>query len=124
MMPDAEILIVEDNLKNLKLICDVLQFHGYTIRAATSGEEGIEMAFEQPHDLILMDIQLPGIDGLTAIKRLKADSRTQHTPVVALTAFAMKGDCERLLAEGFDGYIAKPISIKKIPDQVKSYITT
>ena len=121
-MSDADILIVEDNPKNLKLICDVLQFHGYSTSEATSGEEGIEMAFKQSHDLILMDIQLPGIDGSAAMKLLKADPRTQHTPIVALTAFAMKGDGEQLLSEGFDGYISKPISIKEIPDLVKSYI--
>ena len=121
-MADVGILIVEDNPKNLKLICDVLQFHGYTTSEATSGEDGIEIAFKQPHALILMDIQLPGIDGSAAMKVLKADPRTQDTPIVALTAFAMKGDCERLLGEGFDGYIAKPINIKEIPDLIKSFI--
>ena len=121
-MPDTCILIVEDNLKNLKLIRDVLQFHGYTTVEAETGEAGLELAREQQPALILMDVQLPGMDGSEAMKRLKADERTRHTPVVALTAFAMKGDRERLLAEGFDGYIAKPIDIKEIPKLVAQYL--
>lgn len=121
-MLDTLILIVEDNLKNLKLIRDVLQFHGYTTVEAETGEAGLELAREQQPALILMDVQLPGMDGREAMQRLKADERTRQTPVVALTAFAMKGDRERLLAEGFDGYIAKPINIKEIPTQVAQYL--
>lgn len=121
-MPDREILIIEDNLKNLKLIRDVLQFHGYTTYEAESGEDGIELALKQSPALILMDVSLPGIDGSAAMKLLKSDARTQHTPIVALTAFAMKGDRERLLAEGFDGYIAKPINIKEIPALIEQYL--
>jgi CheY-like chemotaxis protein len=122
IMPDREILIIEDNLKNLKLIRDVLQFHGYTTYEAESGEDGIELALKQSPALILMDVSLPGIDGSAAMKLLKSDARTQHTPIVALTAFAMKGDRERLLAEGFDGYIAKPINIKEIPALIEQYL--
>jgi two-component system, cell cycle response regulator DivK len=121
-MPDRSILIIEDNLKNLKLIRDVLQFHGYTTYEAESGEDGIKLALKQPPALILMDVNLPGIDGSAAMKLLKSDARTQHTPIVALTAFAMKGDRERLLAEGFDGYIAKPINIKEIPALIEQYL--
>jgi len=121
-MPDREILIIEDNLKNLKLIRDVLQFHGYTTYEAESGEDGIELALKLSPALILMDVSLPGIDGSAAMKLLKSDARTQHTPIVALTAFAMKGDRERLLAEGFDGYIAKPINIKEIPALIEQYL--
>jgi two-component system cell cycle response regulator DivK len=104
-MPDRCILIIEDNLKNLKLIRDVLQYHGYTTYEAQSGEDGIELALKELPALILMDISLPGINGSVAMKLLKSDTRTQHTPIVALTAFAMKGDRERLLDEGFDGFI-------------------
>ena len=121
-MPDRCILIIEDNIKNLKLIRDVLQFHGYTTYEAESGEDGIELALKQSPALILMDISLPGIDGSAAMKLLKSDARTQHTPIVALTAFAMKGDRERLLDEGFDGYIAKPINIKEIPELIEQYL--
>ncbi len=121
-MLDTRILIVEDNPKNLKLIRDVIQFHGYTTVEAETGEAGLELAREQQPALILMDVQLPGMDGREAMQRLKADERTRHTPVVALTAFAMKGDRERLLAEGFDGYIAKPIDIKEIPTLVAQYL--
>ena len=121
-MPDACILIVEDNLKNLKLIRDILQFHGYSTSEAETGEEGIDLALKQTPALILMDVQLPGIDGSAAMKLLKADPRTQHTPIVALTAFAMKGDRERLLDEGFDGYISKPINIRDIPAIIAQYL--
>jgi two-component system cell cycle response regulator DivK len=121
-MPDRCILIIEDNLKNLKLIRDVLQYHGYTTYEAQSGEDGIELALKELPALILMDISLPGINGSVAMKLLKSDTRTQHTPIVALTAFAMKGDRERLLDEGFDGYIAKPINIKAIPALIEQYL--
>ena len=121
-MPDRSILIIEDNLKNLKLIRDVLQFHGYTTYEAENGEDGIELALKDPPALILMDVNLPGMDGSAAMKLLKSDARTQHTPIVALTAFAMKGDRERLLDEGFDGYIAKPINIKEIPGLIEQYL--
>ncbi len=117
-MPRESVLIVEDNAKNLKLVRDVLQFHGYATLEADSGEAGIELAREQHPSLILMDVQLPGMDGRAAVKVLKADASTQHIPVVALTSFAMKGDRESLLAEGFDDYMAKPIDIKELPKVV------
>jgi two-component system, cell cycle response regulator DivK len=121
-MSDRSILIVEDNPKNLKLIRDVLQIYGYTTYEAENGEDGIELALKQLPALILMDIGLPGIDGSRAMKLLKNDSRTQHTRIVALTALAMKGDRERLLDEGFDGYIAKPIDTRAIPKLVEQYL--
>lgn len=121
-MADATILIVEDNAKNLKLIRDVLQFHGYATTAVGSAVEAIEFARTQPPRLILMDIQLPGMDGRRAIKILRDDSKTRHIPIIAMTAFAMKGDRERLLADGFDDYIAKPIDIKKIPEMIAHYM--
>ncbi len=122
-MANVHILIVEDNPKNLKLIRDLLQFKGYQTIEADSAEAGIELAREQHPTLILMDIQLPGIDGREAMKVLKADASTQQIPIIALTASAMKGDRERLLAEGFDGYIPKPIDIKAFPEQLESSLS-
>jgi two-component system cell cycle response regulator DivK len=122
-MASAHILIVEDNPKNLKLLRDVLQFKGYIISAAETGEAGVALARAEQPALILMDVQLPGMDGREATQVLKADASTRHIPIVALTAFAMKGDRERLLAEGFDGYISKPIDIKAIPQVIEQYIS-
>ena len=122
-MASAHILIVEDNPKNLKLLRDVLQFKGYIISAAETGEAGVALARAEQPALILMDVQLPGMDGREATQVLKADASTRHIPIVALTAFAMKGDRERLLAEGFDGYISKPIDIKEIPKVIEQYIS-
>lgn len=122
-MPGECILIIEDNQKNLKLIRDVLQFHGYTTLEAETAEIGIELARKLQPALILMDVQLPGMDGREALKILKSDAGTQHIPIIALTAFAMKGDRERLLAEGFDGYVAKPIDIKEISQVIERYLS-
>jgi two-component system, cell cycle response regulator DivK len=121
-MNAGQILIVEDNPKNLKLLRDVLQFKGYTTLEAETGEAGVTLAQEQQPALILMDVQLPGMNGRQAMQVLKADARTRHIPVVALTAFAMKGDRERLLADGFDGYVAKPIDIRELPKMVERYL--
>jgi len=121
-MSGESVLIVEDNAKNLKLVRDVLQFHGYATLEAESGEAGVALAREQHPALILMDVQLPGMDGRAAMKVLKADTSTQHIPIIALTAFAMKGDQESLLAAGFDGYLSKPINIKELPKVVESYV--
>ena len=121
-MAETLILIVEDNPKNLKLIRDILQFKGYATLEAETGEAGITLAREHRPALILMDIQLPQVDGCEAMRILKADSRTQHIPIVALTALAMSGDRESLLAEGFDGYISKPIDVKQFPGVVKQHL--
>jgi two-component system cell cycle response regulator DivK len=115
------ILIVEDNAKNLKLVRDVLQFKGYRTLEAETAEDGIALAQTQQPNLILMDIQLPGTDGVTALHRLRAEPRTASIPVVALTAFAMKDDRERFLDAGFDGYIDKPINVKEFPEQVRRF---
>lgn len=115
------ILIVEDNPKNLKLVRDVLQFHGYATLEAETGEAGVALARERLPALILMDVQLPGMDGRAALKLLKADTSTQHIPIIALTAFAMKGDKESLQTGGFDGYMAKPIDIKELPNVVARF---
>ncbi len=112
------ILIVEDNEKNRKLVRDVLQVKGYKTIETETGEEGIRMAQESQPALILMDIQLPGIDGITALKRLRADPKTRDIPVIAVTASAMTLKREAMLAEGFDGYQNKPISIKDFLEDV------
>ena len=117
-----QILIVEDNLKNLKLIRDVLQYNGYQVGAAETAETGIEIAREQQPTLILMDIQMPGMNGIEAMKILKTDKATQQIPIIAVTSLAMKGDKEKLLADGFNGYLAKPIDIKELPKIVDTYL--
>jgi two-component system, cell cycle response regulator DivK len=116
------ILIVEDNEKNLKLARDVLRFHGFRTIEATDGESAITMAAEHLPALVLMDIQLPGIDGIAAMKRIRADARSKHIPTVALTASVMSGDRERFDEAGFDGFIAKPIDVKTFPATVRGYL--
>jgi two-component system cell cycle response regulator DivK len=112
-MASELILIVEDNEKNRKLVRDTLQFKGYRTLEAESAEEGIRLAQASPPDLILMDIQLPGMDGITALGRLRAEASTRHIPVMAVTASAMTHDRQKILAAGFDGYQSKPISVKE-----------
>ena len=121
-MANELILIVEDNEKNLKLVRDVLRFHGYRTLEAIDGESAITMSAEHLPALILMDIQLPGIDGIVAMTRIRADERTKHIPTVALTASVMSGDRERFDEAGFDGFIAKPIEVKNFPGQVREYL--
>jgi two-component system cell cycle response regulator DivK len=119
---DELILIVDDNEKNVKLARDVLRFAGFrTLQAGTAGE-GVSLAAEHVPDLVLMDIRLPDMNGTDALRRLKDDERTAAIPVVALTSFAMKGDRERFLAAGFDGYLEKPITVREFPDQVRSHL--
>ena len=108
----ARILIVEDNPANMKLAVFLLQSAGHTVLSATDAEAGLTLARDELPDLILMDIQLPGIDGIEAIALLKRGDATRAIPVIALTALAMKGDEERIRAAGCDGYIAKPIHYK------------
>jgi two-component system cell cycle response regulator DivK len=115
------ILIVEDNEKNLKLVRDLLRYRGFRTLEANSAEAGIALAAEHEPDLVLMDIQLPGVDGVAALGRLRADERTARIPVVALTAFAMKEDQERFLRAGFAGYLVKPIDVKAFPEQVRQF---
>ncbi len=117
------ILIVEDTEKNLKLVRDLLQFKGYRTLEARTAEEGIALARAHLPDLILMDIQLPGMDGVAALQHLMAEPSTAAVPVVALTAFAMSGDRERLLDAGFKGYIAKPINVREFPEQVRQFLS-
>jgi two-component system, cell cycle response regulator DivK len=115
------ILVVEDNDKNLKLERDVLQFHGYRTLEARTAEEAIALAAEHRPDLVLMDIQLPDVDGIEALARLRANPSTEAIRVVALTAFAMASDEQRLLAAGFDGYLSKPIDVVAFPEQVRRH---
>ena len=117
----TRILVIEDNAKNLKLVRDVLQHAGYEVLEARTGEEGVEVAASSEPDLVLMDLQLPGIDGMEALRRLRASER-RSVPVVAVTAFAMKADRERAFAAGFDGYVEKPISVRALPRQVQGFL--
>jgi two-component system, cell cycle response regulator DivK len=116
------ILVVEDNERNLKLLRDVLEYAGYDVRVARTAEDGITLAVKEPPDLVLMDLQLPGIDGTQALRLLRENPRTATIPVVAVTAQAMKQDRERALEAGFDGYVEKPISVRAFPDQVRSFL--
>ena len=117
------ILVVEDNERNLKLLRDVLEYAGYDVRVARTAEDGITLAVSEPPDLVLMDLQLPGIDGMEALRRLRENPRTADIPVVAVTAQAMKQDRERVLRAGFNGYVEKPISVRAFPDQVRMFLS-
>jgi two-component system cell cycle response regulator DivK len=112
------ILIVEDNARNRRLVRDVLGFRGYRTLEAETAEAGLELARAQRPALVLMDVQLPGMDGVAALARLRADPATAGIAVVALTAFAMKDDRERFLAAGFDGYLEKPLDVRAFPGQL------
>ena len=118
--PNGEpvILIVEDNARNLKLVRDVLNHVGYRTLEAATAEDGLALAREERPGLVLMDIQLPGMDGVEALGRLRSDPATAGVRVLALTAFAMKDDRERFLAAGFDGYLEKPLDVRRLPEQV------
>jgi two-component system cell cycle response regulator DivK len=120
-MTDAQILVVEDNEKNMKLFRDVLAATGYRTLEATTGRQAVELATEHLPDLVLMDIQLPDIDGAEALARLRADDRTSSLPILALTAQAMDGDRERFLAAGFDGYLSKPVDVADFVATVRRY---
>ncbi len=117
------ILVVEDNERNLKLLRDVLEYAGYDVRVARTGEEGVTLALKEPPDLVLMDLQLPGIDGTEVLRQLRASPRTAGIPVVAVTAQAMREDRERALAAGFNGYVEKPISVRNFPDQIRGFLS-
>jgi two-component system cell cycle response regulator DivK len=113
------ILVVEDKEINRKLVRDVLQFKGFEVAEAETGEEGIEIARSRQPALILMDIHLPGIDGTTALRRLRADPATRDIPVYALTASAMPDERDEIEAAGFDGYETKPIGVKRLEEVVR-----
>jgi two-component system, cell cycle response regulator DivK len=113
------ILIVEDNPRNLKLARDVLDHNGYDVLEAGTAEDGLVLARERRPQLVLMDVGLPGMDGVEALVRLRADPATAGIPVAALTAFAMKDDRERFLAAGFDAYLEKPLDVRTFPREVE-----
>lgn len=116
------ILIVEDNELNLELVRDLLQHHGYATVEARNAADALTLAAKRRPDLILMDIQLPDVDGVRALERLRADARTAEIGVVALTAFAMDDDRQRLLRAGFDAYLEKPIDVRAFPGQVRALL--
>ena len=120
-MAGEQILVVEDNEKNMKLFRDVLQATGYRTLEATSGIRAVELATEHGPDLVLMDIQLPDVDGVETLRRLRVDDRTASIPIVALTAQAMHGDRERFLNAGFDGYLSKPVDVVELVRAVRRH---
>jgi len=121
-MSNELILIVDDNEQNRRLAREVLEFAGFRTLEATGGVEGLSLALEHRPDLVLMDIRMPDLNGTEAVRMLKEDRRTAAIRVVALTSSTMKGDRERFLADGFDGYLEKPIRIREFPDQIRTYL--
>ncbi len=113
------ILIIEDNERNLKLVRDVLQVKGYETLEAVTGEDGVKLAVEKKPDLVLMDIQLPGINGIEALGQLRANPVTEKIPVIAVTASVMQQDRKMITAAGFDAYVGKPINLKEFLDAVR-----
>jgi two-component system cell cycle response regulator DivK len=124
MSARAVVLIVEDNARNLKLARDVLEYAGFRVVVATTGEAGVEQARITLPDIILMDLQLPGIDGFAALELIRNHGPTAHIPVVALTAYAMRRDRDRVLSSGFTGYLEKPISVREFAAQVRRHLTS
>jgi CheY-like chemotaxis protein len=121
-MANELILVVEDNDKNRKLVRDVLTFKGYRIVEAETGEEGVRLARERQPRLVLMDIQLPGIDGIETLRRLRADDLTRGIPVIAVTASAMDRDRQKIMAAGFDGYQSKPLNVREFIGAVEAIL--
>ena len=120
-MTGRKVVVVEDNELNMKLFREVLGSSGYKTLEAETGERAVALTTEHRPDLVLMDIHLPDIDGVEALRRLRANERTASVPVLALTAQAMEGDQERFLAAGFDGYLSKPVNIADLLDAVRRY---
>jgi two-component system cell cycle response regulator DivK len=112
------ILIVEDNEKNMKLASDILAIKGYRVVGADNAEDGVRLAKEHQPDIVLMDVQLPGMDGFAGLRAIREDATTRHIVVAAFTASVMKEDVTRIHAAGFDGYIGKPLSVREFPNQV------
>jgi two-component system, cell cycle response regulator DivK len=122
-MSSARVLIVEDNPLNLKLVRDVLLNAGFDVIESRTGEEGVARAQDSQPDVILMDLQLPGINGTQALRLIRKDPNGADVPVIALTAFAMSEDRDRALLDGFDGYLTKPISVRDLPHEVGRFLT-
>lgn len=121
-MAGEKILVVDDEPLNMELACDLLEVAGFVVEGASDADEAIKKAREEKFDIILMDIQLPGMDGLSATKIIKEDSMNKDTPIVALTAYAMKGDKEKIEAAGCDGYLTKPINTKEFAKSVAGFL--
>jgi len=119
----SKILVVDDNELNLRLACDALELAGHETLAAAHGRDAVEIAASKCPDLVLMDLRMPVMNGEEAMQHIKADARTKHIPVIALTASAMIGEREQLLARGFDGYISKPIDVTSFAGDVGRYLT-
>ena len=119
MPKNPKVLVVEDNFMNMMLVKEILEVKGYEIIEATDGAQALVMVKSERPDLVLMDINLPIMDGVAVMKALKKDESTSMIPILALTASAMKGDAERFIGEGFDGYVAKPIDMKKLLESVE-----
>ncbi len=120
-MAELLVLIVDDNEMNLRLARDVLAYSGFRVLEAATGAQAIRLAAEQRPDVVLLDIRLPDMEGTAVVGALRSDARTATIPLVAVTSFAMLGDRERLLAAGFDGYLEKPIDVRRFPDQVRGF---
>jgi two-component system, cell cycle response regulator DivK len=118
----SKILIVEDNEKNMYLISYILKKKGYEIIQATTGEQGVELAIKEKPDLIIMDIQLPGIDGLETTRRIRASGADGNVPILAITSYAMTGDREKALEAGCTGYIEKPINPDTVLSEIEKYL--
>jgi len=118
----AKILVVDDNPLNLTLVRVVLEMHGFDVETAENGKTGVEKALASPPDLVLMDLRMPVMNGAAAMHRLHQAEATRNIPVVVLTASAMKGAQELLLADGFDGYIEKPIDLATFPERIRTFI--
>ena len=118
----STILIVEDNEKNMKLVRDILQFKGHQTLEAVTGEEGVRLAREHKPDLVLMDIQLPDIDGITALRRIRADAALDAIPVLAVSASVMPDEQQKIVTSGFDAYVTKPINLKSFFETVQHFL--
>ena len=121
-MPNKTILLVEDDFMNMKLAQHVLESQGYTVVKATTGQEALKQIQANLPNLILMDVQLPDIDGMTLVRIIRAKDTTRETAILALTAYAMKGDREKILKTGCNDYISKPINVEKFISTVRSYL--
>ena len=118
----STILIVEDNEKNMKLVRDILRHNGHETIEATTGEDGVRLACERRPDLILMDIQLPDIDGIEALRRIRTDRSLDAVAVVAVSASVMPDDQQKIVNSGFDAFVTKPINLKQFLDTVKRFL--
>jgi two-component system cell cycle response regulator DivK len=120
-VPEKKLLIVEDNQDSRELVIKILKNRNYQLIEAFDGEDGLEKAIAEQPDIILLDISLPKMGGYEVVKNLRLREEFKHTPIIALTAHAMKGDEEKALQAGFNGYISKPINVHELPDQIESY---